>query len=337
MDSQAGRIVVAYDGTEHSAAALDWAATEAQQRGKPLTVLHVLDYLSPAPGPVVMAAWTQSDSAPAPDIADEGAARARRLVGSIDVRALTQADRVIPTLVETSRDAHLLVVGTRGHGDLVGAVLGSVAFGVSVHAHCPVVVVRGDSSQTPGPHRPVVVGVDDSPGSQAALRYAADTAADTRAPLIVVTVYRPPLSQGLSRALHYAQGRDDERAPSADVVARESAEAVAGEAALTAAALHPELVIQERAPVGSPVGQLSTLAHGAGLLVVGSRSHGGLAGLVLGSVSHGVIHSAPCPVAVIHSPSPEPDPRRRKSAWAGLTAPGQQAGPGLQQTVGGVR
>jgi nucleotide-binding universal stress UspA family protein len=303
MESQAGRIVIAYDGSEPSAAALDWAASEAERSGRPLTVLHVVDYWSLVPGPVVLAPWPDLAATGVNRIADEGADRAGKLAGSVDIQALTRAARVASTLIEMSREADLLVVGTRGHGDLTGAVLGSVAFTVSAHAHCPVVVVRGDSTETTGPDCPVVVGVDGSTGAAAALRFAADTAARAQAPLIVVTVYRPLPSASIAEAMYRGYGTGDDSPPDVQAEAHRAATQVTSDAVRTAQLLHPQLEVRAQTLNGVTVGQLCTIAHRAGLLVVGSRGHGGFAGLLLGSVGHGVIHSSPCPVAVVHAPT----------------------------------
>jgi len=195
------------------------------------------------------------------------------------------------------------VVGTRGHGDLAGAVLGSVAFTVSAHAHCPVVVVRGDSTQSPGPQCPVVVGTDGSSSSQPAVRYAADTAAEANAPLIIVTVYRPLPAQGVTGTTYQGQGPDDSNPPGVQSAAQLLATEISLDAVHTAQDLHPQLKVRMEPVIGTTVGQLCTLAHRAGLLVVGSRGHGGFTGLLLGSVSHGVLHSAPCPVVVVRGPA----------------------------------
>lgn len=296
MKSQVRRIVVGYDGSDHSLAALEWAAAEAERRGRPLTVLHILDYLGHIPSPMGPFGW--------PDVADErvvgiaksGADRARNIADIVDVSAVTCVARVPNTLIEFSENAELLVVGTRGHGDLAGAVLGSVAFAVSAHAHCPVVVVRGESV-LPGPGRPVIVGVDGSPSSDEALRYGADVAAAAHAPLIVVSAYRTLTSEVWAEAYVYLEAEGE---PNFDTVARKSATAAASAGARIARAAYPGLTITERVIEGLPARVLAKASDQAGLLVVGSRGHGGFAGLMLGSVSHALIHSAPCPVAIIH-------------------------------------
>jgi len=302
MDSQTGRIVVAYDGSESAGTALDWAATEAQRRERPLTVLHVIDYWSLVPGPVVLASWPATQASGVGRLALEGADRARRLAPRVEVESLTRTGQAARTLIQISLEADLIVIGTRGHSNLSGAVLGSVAFAVAAHARCPVVVVRGDATLAPDAHCPVVVGVDGSPGSMAALHYAADTAADAGASLIVATVYRPLSSQGVAGAMSYGYAVATANPSAARPDVSEIAEQIAAKAADQATRLHPQLDVRQHVVIGSTVGQLCTVTHRAGLLVVGSRGHGGFAGLVLGSVGHGVIHSSPCPVAVVHEP-----------------------------------
>jgi nucleotide-binding universal stress UspA family protein len=307
MESQAGHIVVGYDGSEQSAQALDWAAAEAERRNLPLTVLNVVDYLGMIPGPEGVAPWPWPSmaekvaahvAAEGVQVAAEGVHRARKTAGSIEISAVTHVARVAYSLIASSQDAALLVVGTRGHGEVAGALLGSVAFAVSAHAHCPVVIVRGDSSRSSGPHGPVLVGADGSTCSEAAVRYAADVAASTSAPLVVVTAYRSAASQAWATTLPYTL--ESSGGPTFDTIAREAAEEVTAAAVRTALELHPELEVREQVLEGAAAGTLAAAAVGCGLLVVGSRGHGGFAGLMLGSVSHGAIHSAPCPVAIVH-------------------------------------
>jgi nucleotide-binding universal stress UspA family protein len=298
MKSQVGRIVVGYDGSDHSLAALKWAAAEAERRGRPLTVLHVLDYVGLIPSPMGPFGWPDIDDEKVTRIARSGAEQARAIADLVDVSAVTKVARVPATLIEFSTDAELLVVGTRGHGDLAGAILGSVAFAVSAHAHCPVVVVRGEST-LPGPGRAVVVGVDGSASSQEAVRYGADLAAAAYAELVIVSAYRSLASEAWAEAYVYleAGGR-----PDFDTVAREAARTNVSAAAQIARQAYPGLSITEQVVEGIPAHALAEAATSAGLLVVGSRGHGGFAGLMLGSVSHALIHSAPCPVTIIHSP-----------------------------------
>ena len=296
MKSQVGRIVVGYDGSDHSVAALEWAAAEAERRGRPLTVLHVLDYLGWIPSPMGPFGWPEVEDERVARVARSGADRARNIADLVDVSAITRVAQVPATLIAFSDEAELLVVGTRGHGELAGAVLGSVAFAVGAHARCPVVVVRGESV-VPGPDRPVVVGVDGSGNSDEAVRYAADAAAAVRAPLIILSAYRTLTSEAWAEAYVYliAQGR-----PAFDTLARRSAATAASTGARVAREAYPGLDITEQVVEDLPAQALAKAAEGAGLLVVGSRGHGGFVGLMLGSVSHALIHSAPCPVTIVH-------------------------------------
>ena len=297
MKSQAGRVVVGYDGSEHSLAALKWAAAEAERRGRALTVLHVLDYVGLIPSPMGPFGWPDLDDDTVTQIAREGADRARFQAQLMDVSAVTRVARVPATLIEFSTDAELLVVGTRGHGDLAGAVLGSVAFAVSAHARCPVVVVRGEPVRS-GPDHPVVVGVDGSASSLEAVRYAADLAAAASATLEVVSSYRMPASATWAEAYAPLEANGG---PSFETVAREAAHAAATAGVQTARQAYPGLTINEQVVEGIPARVLAQAASTAGLLVVGSRGHGGFTGLMLGSVGHALIHSAHCPVVIIHA------------------------------------
>jgi nucleotide-binding universal stress UspA family protein len=298
MENQAGRVVVGYDGSEPAQAALAWAATEAERRGRPLIVLHVLDYLGMIPSPMGPFGWPDVNDEDVARIAKDGAELARKNADSIEITAVTRVAQVAGTLIDFSHRAELLVVGTRGHGEFAGAVLGSVGFAVSAHAHCPVVVVRGDS------HRsltglPVVVGVDGSSGSDEAVLYAADVAASAHAPLSIVSAYRTLASTDWAEASYV--DLEAKGGPVFDTMARESAHKVVAAAGRIAHNAYPQLNITEQAVEGLPARALASAAEGAGLLVVGSRGHGGFAGLLLGSVSHALIHDAPCPVTILHS------------------------------------
>ena len=298
MNAQTGRIVVGYDGSEPAGAAVDWAAAEAQRRGLPLVVVAAVDYVGMLPGIYGPSSWPDLFQEEAEQIAANGVARARKTADSIDVTAEGRVGQVTQVLVQMGRPADQLVVGTRGRGELAGSLLGSVAFAVTAHAHCPVVVVHGDS-RPPGPDRPVLVGVDDSKGAGSALQYAADLAAADGATLIVATSFRPVSPLTWVEAGYYSA--EATGTPKFNDRARDAAHSVTASAARTAAARHPELDVQELVLSGPADRELVTAAGDCGLLVVGTRGHGGFAGLLLGSVSHGVIHSSPCPVVVVPS------------------------------------
>jgi nucleotide-binding universal stress UspA family protein len=140
----AGRIVAGVDGSPSSLAALEWAARQAEFTGSALDVVTTWDWPSSL-------GWAM----PIPDDYDPEAEVRRALDGAVDsVRAghpgLAIETRVVcghpaPVLVEASKGADLLVVGSRGHGEFVGMVLGSVGEHCAAHAHCPVLVHRTES------------------------------------------------------------------------------------------------------------------------------------------------------------------------------------------------
>jgi nucleotide-binding universal stress UspA family protein len=297
MTIDATRIVVGYDGSEPADRAVDWAAAEAERRQVPLTVLHVAEYgvIEGAFGPMP---WRPDlVERAALKIVAEGLERARKTATQVAVTGEWTSSAISLELVLASERAALLVVGTRGRGDLRSAALGSVAFSVSAHAHCPVVVVRTTEAHRAGPGRPVVVGVDGSPFSDAAIRFAADAAAAAGAPLVIASAYRAADAQAWSLAGSLAV--DADVMESYGRAARSTAEEIVASAADVATRWHPDLKIVWKAVEGPAAEKLAEVADEAGLLVVGSRGRGAFAGLVLGSTSHRVIHTARCPVAVV--------------------------------------
>jgi hypothetical protein len=137
-------IVVGVDGSEHSLAALKWAAQEARQRESLLRVVAVFN------SPIMSTGYEVA----LPDPSDLAAASNTMLDAAVDsvrrsgeLEGMHVATEVVEghageRLIELSRDAELVVVGARGHGGFVGLLLGSVTNHLVNHAACPVVVVR---------------------------------------------------------------------------------------------------------------------------------------------------------------------------------------------------
>jgi nucleotide-binding universal stress UspA family protein len=145
----------------------------------------------------------------------------------------------------------------------------------------------------------IVVGVDGSEPSRAALRWALQEAELREAELVIVNAWSSPTVPayaGVAAAPLSPGMRDDAREGAADLV-RTVADEVAGEER----ALHFDYVTEE----GSAAEVLIEAARDADVLVVGSRGHGGFTGLLLGSVSQQVAHHAPCPVVIVRSPAVE--------------------------------
>jgi nucleotide-binding universal stress UspA family protein len=304
MSAGIGPVVVGYDGSQQGKAAIRWAAGAAARRGVPLTVATILDVSG-------IAGW-RGDASPwltdtawdrVAKLARHGALFARETVPGLRVHRASCFGSPAGALVGASRHADLIVIGSTGDRALAGALLGTVAFTVAAHAHCPVVVVRDDGTVVPGPRRPVVVGVDGSPSAATALRFAADEAARAKAPLTVVCSWVPSSSHGWTTEYWSADPQREHDANQQRRAAR-----IVAEAADTARRLHPELNVRGRVTAGAAGDTLPALGEGAGLLVVGSRGRGGIASRLLGSVSRAVIHAAPCPVTVVRPPEIDVEP-----------------------------
>ena len=137
----------------------------------------------------------------------------------------------------------------------------------------------------------VVVGIDDSPGSGRALRWAADEAHEHGAELYVVMAYTipaPPVSIGFGQPPWRAE---DEWRTDAEAAMREALRTTLGE--------DPVVHVRSEVVEGSPAKALIDASQSADLLVVGTRGHGGFAGMLLGSVSQHVTAHAGCTVAVV--------------------------------------
>jgi nucleotide-binding universal stress UspA family protein len=196
----------------------------------------------------------------------------RRIVEQVPARAL----------VEASEQAALLVVGSRGHGGFAELLLGSVSYACAQRSRCPVAIIR--SPLRPRSGRAVVAGVDGSPSSQRALAWAADEAR---------------LRGVRLRALHAVD------LPPAGWPGLDGLAAVAAEQgfAVLNDAIERELGagadVDREVPHAPAAPALLRAAEEADLLVVGSRGHGGFAGLLLGSVSHQCAQHAACPVVIV--------------------------------------
>jgi nucleotide-binding universal stress UspA family protein len=222
------------------------------------------------------------------EVARHQVARAARVAADArsDVEATTQVEIGAPieVLGSEARRAQLLVLGDRGLGGLGGLVLGSVAVTLAARAACPVVIVRGDRAEDGGP---VVVGIDGSPVSEAAVGFAFEAAAARGVELVAVHAWS-------------ATAIDDALAPLMDwdAVAVEE-DAVLAERLAGWGEKYPQVVVRRHVVRDGAVHALVNDSRGAQLVVVGSRGRGNSSGLLLGSVSHGVLHASHCPVAIV--------------------------------------
>ncbi|MFC7359857.1 universal stress protein [Nocardioides astragali] len=281
-----GAVVVGYNGKEHARTALVWGAEEAARCDAPLLVLYAANYpgMTVEPGPGLFHRDPLALEA-AEEVTARGVAEALEVHPGLWISGATEVTSPAQALTEASELAELLVLGSRGYGRVAGALLGSVAFAVAARATCPVVVVNDEArDRQPGPRHPVVVGTDGSDEGSAAVQFAAERAAGGSASLEVVTC----------TGGHQVKDVDEEEL-------RASAHRMAVAAAAQARASHPRLAVAVRVEDCPAEQTLVAASSDAGMVVVGTRGRGAFEGLLLGSVSHAVIHGASSAVAVVTS------------------------------------
>ena len=282
---EARPIIVGYDASSDSRAALRWALDEADRIQLPVRVVHVFNwYVGPswlASGP---SAWPDTEAraetyAMLADVVEE-AHRTHPQV-AVDSPVLDGPTQV--SLRDASANAALVVIGARGTEGFAELLIGSTAVSVSTRAHCPVVVVRTD---TAGAHGDVVVGVDGSPASRLALEFAFDRAAVYQVGLRAIQCWTPPSTRYVPHGLDLA------------TIAR----AIHGELDDMVAEWRqkfPQVNVLTQVLTGAAAGHLVAASADATLVVVGSRGRGAVSGTFLGSVSQALIHHAHCPVAIV--------------------------------------
>lgn len=174
----AGAVVVAVDGSAHADRALAWAARHARIVRRPLVLLHATGWQDArASDPLASAAAVLGPALEA----------AREAAPEVTSVAVPVAGDPRVALVDASLRADHLVLGSHGRGVFRTLLLGSVSAAVSKHAHCPVVVVRGQDGEQAV--RRVLVGADGSPESRPVVEHAYRLASWHAVHVVVVHCY----------------------------------------------------------------------------------------------------------------------------------------------------
>ncbi|GAA2448009.1 universal stress protein [Actinomadura vinacea] len=275
-------IVVGTDGSPGADRAVRWAADEAALRGLPLRVVHSIDkglYELPlfAPGQFARPVTAAGEELLA---GAERLARERR--PGIEITTELVAEATATALADRSRHAFEVVVGHRGRGGFASLLLGSTGLRLAGHAAAPVVIVRGDAEAADGE---VVAGVDLVADPTRTLRYAFDAASVRGARVRVLHAWR-------------LSGTTAPEVDVRDVEEKLRREIVRGLAPLRE--LYPDVEAVEEIVRDHPVSALCEASRRAALIVVGTHDHDWFDAPRLGSVSHGVIHHAHSPVAIMH-------------------------------------
>jgi nucleotide-binding universal stress UspA family protein len=287
-------IVVGYDGSAQSRAALRYAAIEARRRNARVRVLTVFDY-----------DWRGTPSAGVDRLdmpvrqriqlmVDRAVAEARRTTPGVSFSGTAVVGSPAVVLTDASRTASLVVVGNRDDGARGGRTLGSVSRYVATHAHCAVLVVRG---RVDTPNGRVVVGVDRSARAEHTLGVAFDEAARRGADLIAIRTYDLPVPYGAM--------------PTSTMPLQPNEIKLAESTALRRSVKpwrekYPDVTVQMLVAEGGAGRVLAGVSGSAGLIVVGSHSRSVISGTLLGSVALQLLHQANCPVLVVRDEPTQP-------------------------------
>jgi nucleotide-binding universal stress UspA family protein len=282
-------VLVGVDGSPAAKYAVDWAARDAAMRNVRLTLVHAVRpiglTLPPLSAPAAFSRWQVEQAQKILDDAVDIARSSTPDGGPAQIESELLFSPVIPTLVDLSKEAQLVVVGSRGLGPLARSVLGSVSSSLIRHAHCPVAVIHDEDPLMATPaEAPVLVGIDGSAVSELATAIAFEEASWRGVGLV---------------ALHVWSDVEVNDFPAIDWPAmKPAAEANLAERLAGWQERYPDVTVRRVVECDHPTYHLIRESEAAQLVVVGSHGRGGFAGMLLGSVSTAVAHSARMPVIV---------------------------------------
>ncbi len=259
-------IVVGFDGSPASCAALDWAVDRAANLGCTVTLIRAVYESAMVPD------TTDYDTVlkAAQDLLESGARRAGGINPDVEVNTRVHSGDVMQALIDLSKTAHMVVLGMDKSNLGPEQVTGAISQQVAIMSLSPVAVIPVQDSRS---RAGVVTGVDGSAESLQAAEFAAAEAQRTGQDLLIVTSSATPLSTEAEETLHHA--------------------------VTTLTARYPEVAIRGvLEPKDSPAEALLSAAANARLLVVGSRGRGALKRMTLGSVSHKALLNLTCPTII---------------------------------------
>ncbi|MGC5022999.1 universal stress protein [Micromonospora sp. DT47] len=265
MTGSAGAPVVAGIGpTEQAMAVVREAAREAAAHGRDLTLLHAFNWEAAFAAPSVAGPRAEADA-----LIARAAALANQLEPALPVRGEIVEGAPVAALARHSESAFLVAIGDGGMAGCGNCVpADSPAVQLAARAGCPVLVVRPE----PPPPGPVLVGVDGSASSRAALGFAFDCAARRQARILAVRVVEP--------------GRPDD------------GDELLAEAVARAGRPHPSVAAECHTVRGDPGTVLIEQSRSAQIALVGARGDEPWRGM-LGAVSQSLLYHSPAPIIVV--------------------------------------
>ncbi|WP_433666015.1 universal stress protein [Nocardia sp. CA-136227] len=291
LEPRAARIIAAVDGSATSYQAAVWAAVAAGLHG---CELHIVNSISLPVGEVPVDVLGPDDreflARDGQRIVDEASRVARAGAPEAAVTITTEViwEPIVGHLIEQSRTARTVVVGSRGLGAIRAGLLGSVADAVVRHAECPVAVIHATAATDPlSAEKPVLVGVDGTPNSVPALELAFAEAAARKVGVTALHAWTDILGSYVPLI-----GWEPLRVQENELLS----ERLAGFGERYPGVAVRRLLVMER-----PHQALLRESEYAQLVVVGSRGRGGFTGMLLGSTSSTVLHNVETPTIVVRA------------------------------------
>jgi nucleotide-binding universal stress UspA family protein len=288
-------VVAGVDGSETAAAAARWAGALAARLEVPLHLVHSL----PSEGIFYSEAAVLIQSQMVEQLEKDGkqvlsnvADLVRADNPGLEVQSFIGPGPAATSLLEAADNACVLVLGATGAGKVENFLLGSTVVRVSNHAPCPVVVWRGDTANPLPDDRPIVVGVDGSELSAAAVDYAFQYAYTLGAPLVALHSWIGDAALGVGATAALVDWN----------AVAESESAVLAESLAGLQDSYPDVDVRRIIDRGPAAKVLLSHLKDAQLAVVGSHGRGQFAAALLGSTSQNLLHNAPCPVLVARRP-----------------------------------
>ncbi|MGW2248723.1 universal stress protein [Kitasatospora sp. NPDC001660] len=276
-------VIVGVDRSEASRWAVRWAADEAGWRGLPLHLLHAQDWPTgePAQDP---SRWVIGLRAAGDALLDTARLLAGEQHPGLEITTRLTEGRPVRVLREAADEAAQLVLGIRRLTEARSALpIGSKGASLVGHLRCPITLVPEPPEGLSGPGA-VVVGVDGSESSRAAVAFAFEEAAIAGVDIQAVEVRRPagadrpdPIEESLMDLSASLAGWEEK---------------------------YPDVRVRREVLTGSPAPMLAAVATRARCLVIGSRGLGGFRGLLFGSTGRALVHRCTVPLVIVPNGTP---------------------------------
>ncbi|OKL54753.1 universal stress protein [Bowdeniella nasicola] len=287
-------VLVGVDGSPAALGAVDWAVAHAKRLGWRLHI--VCAYALPSfPATSIDGGYAALDDTQIHNGAQQVLHEAVQRAGDgLEVTSALENGDPTAVLVELSKQAGLVVIGSHKGSGFTDRLLGAVSSALPAHSHCPTIVVplREEGKEPLIPIRRIVVGVDGSESAKGALHQAVREASLWEAEITAIAAVAIASAAG---TLAWMPATVDRDRILADV--REGLDvAIEG-----ATAGFPEVRVRRHALDGNAAALLAEFSTAVDLVVVGTRGRGGFAGLMLGSTSQALLQHSVCPVMVVPS------------------------------------